>query len=200
MLAKMVVVVGFLGLSSSLLLGGVSPAEAAGYAGSTGYATQAKRPQFRPWQTRSQNRNQDRWRPNGVSSLPRYSARFGAGSRQPALLNRESRYIPPAGRSFAHPASAGARFRPHGHLTVGVDPAGFNPVPQQERVRRPMGLASQSQFRPRPSWKRQTYEQLQSTAVQRPNWTSRTYAGAADPGGGTGIVPTSRASYWRTGR
>lgn len=149
-------------LSASLVLS-FSPAtaQAAGYAGWSGYTTQSRRPQFRPWQPRTVDRSQGlRWRPPSGAIRQPGPARYPSAARQPALLAAESRYPAPVTRAFARPANVGVRFRPNGRSA----PAGRLHSPDRAGGTS-ADAALQAQFRPKPSKKHLTYEQLQARST-----------------------------------
>jgi hypothetical protein len=173
-----ILVAGSLVSVCSLLVLGMTPsvAQASGYAGWSGYTSQVKRPQFRPWQPRGDSRiTEQRWRPPARSSYQGTTSRYVSANRQaPPLLVTESRYSAPVSRAFARPASVGVRFRPNSR---GAQRGG---LPTGEAAQQVLpDPALHAQFRPKPTNKRPTYEQMQANS--RTTYTWPTYAGSRYP-------------------
>jgi hypothetical protein len=199
-LSTRVIAAGFLSLliSSTLVMVPPGTAHASGFAGWTGHAGHTKRPQFRPWQPRVEQRAIDaRWRPHRATGPQAAATRYAAAPpRQAPLIAPEPRYTAPVTRAFARSVNAGVRFRPNSRAAVA--PADQVQTTPATLVENP-GL--HRQFRPKPERKRVSYEELQarSGASNPQSWP--TYA--AQPVYGS---PTSTAmapvagypSYWRT--
>ncbi len=176
MFARILVAGSFFSVCSLLALGLLpSTAQAGGYAGWSGYTSQAKRPQFRPWQQRGELRvTEQRWRPPARSSYQGATSRYASANRQTPLLVTESRYSAPVSRAFARPASVGVRFRPNSRS---VQSGG---LPNGEAAQQVLpDRTLHAQFRPKPTKKRLTYEQIQANS--RANATWPTYAGSRYP-------------------
>lgn len=177
-----------------------SSAMAAGTSAWTGYSIQA-RSQFRPWQSRSEQRVSDqRWRPHhrsfsSTSPAPRYQP---AQRQQPGLIAPEPRYSAPVSRAFARSVGVGVRFRPNSRAAVAA--AGRVQTTPQAVMLDP---ALQSQFRPSEQKRRSTYEQLQAARPSTGGWNPYTRVARYDPAltrasrdkvSGGSASPT----YWRS--
>jgi len=174
--ARILVAGSFFSVCSLLALGLLpSTAQAGGYAGWSGYTSQAKRPQFRPWQQRGELRvTEQRWRPPARSSYRGTPSRYASANRQAPLLVTESRYSAPVSRAFARPASVGVRFRPSSR---GVQGGG---LPTGDTARQVLpDRTLHAQFRPKPTKQRLTYEQIQANSRASSAWP--TYAGSRYP-------------------
>lgn len=196
MFARVIVAGTFFSVSSLLMVGLLpAAAQAAGYAGWSGYASQVKRPQFRPWRPRSEFRaSNHRWRPPARSVPQNTTQRYASANRQAPLLVTESRYSAPVSRAFARPANVGVRFRPNSRGAArGSLPTGD--VAQQALP----ASALHAQFRPKPAERRLTYEEMQ--AKRRISQPSRvTYPNARYPmaTAGSSLIG-SFAPSWGTG-
>jgi hypothetical protein len=199
-LSQRIIAAGFLTVLISSTLAVVLPgaAHASGIAAWAGSAGHSKRPHFRPWQPRVEQRANDaRWRPHRAtgpqSAVTRYAA---APSRQAPLIAPEPRYTAPVTRAFARPANVGVRFRPNSRAAV--TPADQVQTTPTAVVAHP-GL--HRQFRPKPERKRASYEELQArtgAASPRswPSYASQPMYGASTS---TAMAPVAGfPSYWRT--
>ena len=144
----------------------------------SGYAAQAKRPQFRPWSRAPRKSAGLRWRPQPEAVT---------GTRSPGSLI-DSRM---AGRSNAHrakrPVFSADRARNTKPLDARSGPGDrFRPDQRRSGYGQPLAIGERdraggyqarlhSQFRPAETRRRQTYEQLQSEVVSArrmgtPHW------------------------------
>jgi len=198
-LSARIVTAGFLGALFGLSLVAVSPVavHAAGTGAWSGHVAPAKRPHFRPWQPRVEQRANDaRWRPHRAAGPRGLTTRYTAAARQAPLIAPEPRYTAPVTRAFARSVNVGVRFRPNSRAAVAA----------ADRVQTTPTAASvdhqlQSQFRPRPERQRPSYEELQATssgAAQRP-WSLYPNQPAFGSTRSTAMAPTAGfPPYWRS--
>ncbi len=162
-----------IGLSALLFLGGVSVSPVvAGHSAWSGYSSQPKRPQFRPWQRTETRSPLHRWRPQvsvaGRSvTMPLTGGRYlpDTSRRLVPLLLPGTRYAAPATAPAARSFGANERFRPSvrpaaGGLADDTHQPGYSA--QQRQI--------QAQFRPRRQQAKQTYEQIQAAAQSVAAW------------------------------
>jgi hypothetical protein len=185
-------------IGSTLVMASPGAAHASGFAGWTGHTGHTKRPQFRPWQPRVEQRANDaRWRPHRATGPQAAATRYAAApSRQAPLIAPEPRYTAPVTRAFARSVNAGVRFRPNSRAAVA--PADQVQTAATTLVTNP-GL--QRQFRPKPERNRLTYEQLQarSGAANPRSWPSYAAQPMYGSSTSTAMAPvTGFPGYWRT--
>ena len=161
------VLLGLGGMAASVFLPD-TVAEAAHPAWSS-YATQAKRPVFRPWNRSEVTPVAGRWRPQ-AGAPSRSVAPAVSYRRQSTFFAMQPRQaVPTSGTQFSvhrptpvRPAqAAGTRFRPNGGF--GLETAG-----DAESSRMTQQTAAlQAQFRPADQRRKRTYEELQRDASPR---------------------------------
>ena len=181
---------------------GLSPLSAAqaAYPAWSGYSSQAKRPQFRPWSRSERQAPAARWRPQAASGSVRAPAAARI-SRRPMTLfaptprsltttvaQRGSRYAAPK-MPLQRP---GAVFRPDHR-----EPASSSWDASGEPSADPRQTALHAQFRPTEQRRKRPYEQPQAVAFGRPAFPptqmapAMPYAAPAVP-----VPPVYPPGYW----
>jgi hypothetical protein len=185
-----------LGLAASAGLGlaPLSAAQAA-YPAWSGYASAAKRPQFRPWHRNDPSAIVGRWRPHVATSgrasdLSAYghptATSYQRRWQEPLLDSR--RAAPRKADPVARGRDVGVSFRPNGRGAL-LDEG---PMTQDQGASIPYGTDAHSQFRPAPTKRKRTYEEMQAA-----NRQGRTSVGAAMPYPTMpGMLPNPYGAYW----
>jgi len=166
-------------LTATLGLSPLQPAKAASSAWG-GYATQAKRPQFRPWNRAQRKPANQRWRPRAVSSEPRrttYPTGASAATWSRAHRVRQPVFSSglPDGRKpvrASRPQIPGVSFRPDRRVADAAKPAAATGVPSTGHT----GYSAHKQFRPARSHRKASYEELHRGDATRAFMAARTRA------------------------
>jgi hypothetical protein len=158
---------------ANLFASALAPQSAAhaAYPSGSGYASQVKRPLFRPTQGTQFNRAGTRWRPYGVIGAARAPVKSTQRRLPFAAMGGSSKVGPgaPAGNRNAERAAVLAppqrgvdqQFRPNGRLSTRDLPVADIAMPAADMRR----SALLPEFRPARDRARKTYEELRATAA-----------------------------------